>query len=69
MGDKRSSAERTAAVELSKGMLDIIGAYGVCAAGDVRADDAKACSPPPERILASADGGTSEGVRPRSATG
>ena len=70
MGDDRSSAEGTPdAVGLSKGMLDIIGAYVVRAESEVRDDDPKALSLPPERLPASGDVGTREGVRPRAATG
>ena len=53
-------------VELSKGMLGIIGAYGMHAAIDVRDLYPKiaAESPPPEPSLVSADTDTSEGVPP-----
>jgi hypothetical protein len=69
MGDNRSGAELTTeAVELSEGMLGIIGAYGMHAALDVRDLYRKAASesPPAEHSLAAADTSTSEGVRPRA---
>ena len=69
MGDNRSSAELTTeAVELSEGMLRIIGAYGMHGGADVRDLSMKAASqsPPPERIFATADGETTEGARPRA---
>jgi hypothetical protein len=72
MGDDGSSVELTTeAVELSKGMLDIIGAYGMDAGADVRDvhSGPSSQSRSPERILASADRGTSEAVRPRVASG
>ena len=67
MADNMSSAEPTTeTVELSEGMLGLIGAYGMHAALDVRDLYAKAASqsPPPERSLPSADTFSSEVVRP-----
>jgi hypothetical protein len=62
-----SGAEHTTeTVELSEGMLGLIGAYGMHAALDVRDLYLKASSEPPERGRASADTHTSEGVRPRA---
>lgn len=74
MGNKRSSAERTTgAAELSKGMLEIIGAYGTQSGADVRGADLKSSSrsqsPSPQRMLACADRDTSEGIRPRARAG
>jgi hypothetical protein len=69
MGDTMSSAELTTeAVELSEGMLGLIGAYGMHTGLDVRDLYLKAASesPPPECSLASADSNTGEGVRPRA---
>ena len=55
----------TEIVELSEGMLRIIGAYGMHAGADVRDLHLKASqSPPPERPLTPADGDTNEGVSP-----
>jgi hypothetical protein len=68
MGDTMSSTELTPeTVELSEGMLGLIGAYGMNAALDVRDLHLQGASesPPPERALASADTSASEGVRPR----
>ena len=60
----------TETVELSEGMLGIIGAYGMHAGADVRDLYLKAASqsPLPERTLAPADGDTNEGVRPTATT-
>jgi hypothetical protein len=72
MGHNGSSVELTTeAVELSKGMLEIIGAYGTHAGADVRDVHLRASSqaPPTERILASADRDTGEGIHPRAASG
>jgi hypothetical protein len=56
MGDNSSSVELgAAAVELSEGILRIIGAYGIAAGGDVRVIQPKAATPPRERVLVSAD--------------
>ena len=69
MGENRSSAELpTEAVELSEGMLRIIGAYGVHGGAGVRDLSVKAASqsPPPEPTLVYADDDTSEGARPRA---
>ena len=68
-GDAMSSTELTPEnVELSEGMLGLIGAYGMNAAIDVRDLHPKGASesPPPERALASADTSASEGVLPRA---
>ena len=70
MGDNMSGAELTTeTVELSEGMLALIGSYGMDAALDVRVRylNAASESPLPERTLSSADPSTSEGVRPRAA--
>ena len=54
MGDNSSNVElATEAVELSEGMLGIIGAYGMPAGADVRDVQLKAASPSRERVLAS----------------
>jgi len=53
MRDKSSSVE-LAAVELSKGMLGLIGAYGMAAGAEVRVIPLKAATPPPERVSADA---------------
>jgi hypothetical protein len=68
MGDTMSSTELTPeTVELSEGMLGLIGAYGMNAGLDVRDLHLQGASesPPAERALASADTSASEGVRPR----
>jgi len=54
MGDKSLSVE-LAAAELSKGMLGLIGAYGITAGAEVRVVALKAASPPPERVPADAE--------------
>ena len=67
MGDDMSSTELTTeAVQLSKGMLGLIGAYGMNAALDVRDLGLRAASQstPPEPGRASAD--TGEGVHARA---
>ena len=63
-----SSTELTPeTVELSEGMLGLIGAYGMHAALDVRALRPNVVpESPPERSLASADTYAGEGVRPRA---
>ena len=56
MGDNSSSVEFAAeAVELSEGMLGIIGAYGMAAGPDVRPVQLKAAEPSRKRVLVSAD--------------
>jgi hypothetical protein len=55
----------TESVELSDGMLGIIGAYGMRSALDVRDLYPKAGSPPPERSLVSVAVGHSGDVRPK----
>ena len=54
MGDQRSSVE-LAAAELSKGMLGIIGAYGMAAGAEVRVVPPKAATPPRERVPVTAE--------------
>lgn len=69
MGDSSSNEELAAeAVELSEGMLGIIGAYGMAARADVGNVQLKAAKPSParERVLVSAAGNTSAGLRTRA---
>jgi hypothetical protein len=69
MGDSSSSEGLAAeAVELSEGMLGIIGAYGMAARADVGNVQLKAAKPSParERVLVSAAGNTSAGLRTRA---